>query len=142
MTTRDLMMGSAGTVMTERVQSISDRQARSWNSDSRRLNVVMCVASFLPMPEGGAEKQCRLLATELVQRGHHVTVVTRWLGKGALRKELLDGVVVRRLGYGHPISGLVRKVGAFLRARRGRRSQKAASSGAVERRLPITAPLL
>src|SRR5262245_55191643 len=78
---------------------------------SSRLRVVMLVANFLPLPEGGSEKQCRLLAAELARRGHEITVVTRWPGKGVPRKERLDGVLVRRLGCGHPLSGLARKMG-------------------------------
>jgi glycosyltransferase involved in cell wall biosynthesis len=114
-----------------------------------RLRVVMLVASFLPLPEGGMEKQCRLLAAELARRGHEITVVTRWLGKGAPRKERLDSVLVRRLGCGHPLSGLARKMGALIRARRGKQKQNASvlsatptTSPSTRQRLVLAAPLL
>jgi len=112
------------------------------------LRVVMFVASFRPLPEGGTEKQCRLLAAELARRGHEVTVVTRWLGKGAPRKERLDGVLVRRLGCGHPLSGLARKMKALIRAGNGKQSAIAPSANLrmipsrAGQRPILTAPLL
>jgi glycosyltransferase involved in cell wall biosynthesis len=125
--------------------SVTDNPASS--AASFHLRVVMLVASFLPLPEGGSEKQCRLLAAELARRGHEITVVTCWPGKSALRKERLDGVLVRRLGCGHPLSSLARKMGARIRARRDKQDASApaanpTTSSSARQRPMLTAPLL
>jgi glycosyltransferase involved in cell wall biosynthesis len=63
----------------------------------------MVVPGYLPVPEGGAERQCRLQATELAKRGHDVTVYTRRWSMAHPREEILAGVRVVRLGSFHPV---------------------------------------
>jgi glycosyltransferase involved in cell wall biosynthesis len=40
-----------------------------------RLRILFCTLAYHPVAAGGAERQARLQAEELVRRGHHVTVV-------------------------------------------------------------------
>src|SRR5436190_21166955 len=62
---------------------------------SRRLRIVFFTWNYFPAPAGGAERQARLQAEELVRRGHEVTVACpRTTGK---RSESIGGVRVRRL---------------------------------------------
>jgi glycosyltransferase involved in cell wall biosynthesis len=65
-------------------------------------SILFCVLDYHPEPAGGAERQARLQAEELVRRGHRVTVVCR--GVGGARSGLVGGVRVERLrtGRGHP----------------------------------------
>jgi len=66
------------------------------------------VGSFFFYPyEGGAEKQGRLLARELVRRGVHVDYVTARL-PGTKAREVVDGVQVYRLPFGPQVRGLHR----------------------------------
>jgi glycosyltransferase involved in cell wall biosynthesis len=67
------------------------------------MKIAMVVPCYLPVPEGGAERQCRLQARELVKRGHEVTVYTRRWSWDAPRMEHMDGVRVVRLGGFHPV---------------------------------------
>ena len=65
-------------------------------------SILLCVLDYHPEPAGGAERQARLQAEELVRRGHRVTVVCR--GVGGARSGLVGGVRVERLrtGRGQP----------------------------------------
>ena len=67
------------------------------------MKILLICANFLPTPEGGAERQCRLQATELARRGHEVVVLTSWRGRGAARKEIRDGFQVVRVGCLYPL---------------------------------------
>ncbi len=67
------------------------------------MKIAMVVPGYLPVPEGGAERQCRLQAGELVRRGHVVTVYTRRWSWRTPRRERLEGVQVVRLGCFYPI---------------------------------------
>lgn len=59
------------------------------------MNVLFCTLSYYPAVTGGAERQARLQAEELVRRGHRVTVVC---GRtNGLRSEQINGVRVVRL---------------------------------------------
>lgn len=58
--------------------------------------ILFCTWQYHPVPAGGAERQARLQAEELVRRGHDVTVVcprVRGVGSGSV-----TGVQIRRLG--------------------------------------------
>ena len=67
------------------------------------MKIAMVVPCYLPVPEGGAEKQCRLQSKELVRRGHEVTVYTRRWSWKTPRIEILEGVRVVRLGLFYPV---------------------------------------
>jgi glycosyltransferase involved in cell wall biosynthesis len=60
-----------------------------------RLRILFCTLGYDTLAAGGAERQARLQAEELVRRGHRVTVVAPLL-EGA-RSETINGVEVRRL---------------------------------------------
>jgi glycosyltransferase involved in cell wall biosynthesis len=57
--------------------------------------ILFCTLGYEPGPVGGAERQARLQAEELVRRGHRVDVVTP-LARGT-RSGQINGVFVRRL---------------------------------------------
>lgn len=59
------------------------------------LRILFCTLGYDTLAAGGAERQARLQAEELVRRGHRVTVVAPLL-EGA-RSETINGVDVRRL---------------------------------------------
>jgi glycosyltransferase involved in cell wall biosynthesis len=59
------------------------------------LRILFCTLGYDTLAAGGAERQARLQAEELVRRGHRVTVVAPLL-EGA-RSEAINGVEVRRL---------------------------------------------
>src|SRR5947208_13361587 len=64
---------------------------------SRHLRIVFFTWNYFPAPAGGAERQARLQAEELVRRGHEVTVVCpRTSGE---RSEIIGGVRVHRLPW-------------------------------------------
>ncbi|MDD2240279.1 MAG: glycosyltransferase family 4 protein [Kiritimatiellae bacterium] len=67
------------------------------------MKIAMVVPCYLPVPEGGAERQCRLQAQELARRGHAVTVYTRRWSRAAPRIELMGGVQVVRFGWFYPV---------------------------------------
>jgi glycosyltransferase involved in cell wall biosynthesis len=60
-----------------------------------RRRILFCTLGYEPGPVGGAERQARLQAEELVRRGHRVDVVTP-RARGT-RSEVMNGVSVRRL---------------------------------------------
>lgn len=62
---------------------------------ARRLRILFCTWNYFPAPAGGAERQARLQAEELVRRGHGVTVMCPRLP--GTRSALVNGVEVRRL---------------------------------------------
>ena len=59
---------------------------------------------------GGAERQLALLASELRNRNHHISILTRHIQRGLPFKETIDGVLVTRL---RP-SGLGKAANAFI----------------------------
>ena len=67
------------------------------------MKIAMVVPRYLPLPEGGAERQCRLQAGELVRRGHEVTVYTRRWSRSQPRSEWMEGARVVRLGVLYPV---------------------------------------
>ena len=75
----------------------------------------MVVCQFPPTHRGGAETQCWLQARALAARGHEVTVLTEWFGWTSARREVQDGVVIRRLGFFLPVTSLARRVHRWLR---------------------------
>lgn len=68
------------------------------------MKIAMVVPGYLPVPEGGAERQCRLQARELVRRGHEVTVYTRRWSWASKRVEWMEGVRVVRFGCFYPLA--------------------------------------
>jgi glycosyltransferase involved in cell wall biosynthesis len=67
------------------------------------MKIAMVVPCYLPIPEGGAERQCRLQAGALIRRGHEVTVYTRRWSRAVPRVEVMEGVRVVRLGGFLPV---------------------------------------
>jgi len=65
------------------------------SSRSLVSRILFCTWQYHPVPAGGAERQARLQAEELVRRGHHVTVVCP-TAPGARSGEI-NGVSVLRL---------------------------------------------
>jgi glycosyltransferase involved in cell wall biosynthesis len=61
----------------------------------RRLRVLFCTWNYHPSPAGGAEKQAKLQAEELVRRGHDVTVVCPKMP--GTTSGFINGVRVERL---------------------------------------------
>lgn len=79
------------------------------------MKILMVVYQFMPVYRGGAEMQCWLQARALAARGHEVSILTPWLGGSTARKEILDGVVIRRLGFFLPVTMRVRRIHQWLR---------------------------
>jgi glycosyltransferase involved in cell wall biosynthesis len=63
--------------------------------NARPLRVLFCTWDYYPHPAGGAERQARLQAEELVRRGHHVSVVCQRFPRSRTRR--VSGIHVRRL---------------------------------------------
>lgn len=59
------------------------------------MNILFCTFAYYPAVTGGAERQARLQARELVRRGHHVTVVCP--ETDGLKSESFEGVRIIRL---------------------------------------------
>lgn len=66
-------------------------------STQDKMRICMLVSSYAPDLEGGAERQCRLLARHLKGRGHEVSIITTRRQKTSREGEV-DGVAVTRLG--------------------------------------------
>lgn len=63
------------------------------------MTVLILIGQFPPEVCGGAEMQCWRQAKALADRGHGVTVLTRWQTEGSPRWETREGVRVGRLGF-------------------------------------------
>jgi len=74
------------------------------------MNILMITQEFPPTQMGGAEMQCLKQARALVQRGHAVTVVTRWLNGKVPRHEIMDGVKIFRMGWLLPFTMKMRRL--------------------------------
>ena len=79
------------------------------------MRIWMVVSQFPPAHCGGAEMQCWHQARALVARGHDVTVLTEWLVWKSARREVQDGVEIRRLGFFLPVTSCVRLIHRWLR---------------------------
>jgi glycosyltransferase involved in cell wall biosynthesis len=76
-----------------------------------RPGVAWVVPDFVP-GLGGTSTQTRVIAGELMRRGHPVHVVTRRRDRALPRQESIDGLVVRRVGP--PGNGFVAEKTALL----------------------------
>lgn len=88
----------------------------------RRMRVLFCTWNYFPVPTGGAERQARLQAEELVRRGHDVTVICPQMSKA--KSGFIEGVEVHRLPkiHGRPgqrLSYLASVLAYLLRRIRG-----------------------
>jgi len=102
------------------------------------MNVVMLIWSYRPLPEGGAERQCRLLSRHLVARGHACTILTRWTGFGVPRVERIDGVRIIRLGSFAPLMQLAQRMRSLaLRRLRAAPSASAEAEAKDENATPV-----
>ena len=79
------------------------------------MKILMVILHFPPVFRGGAELQCWKQARALAARGHEVTVLTQWLSVRTPRREMKDGVLIRRLGGLLPVTFGARKLRARLR---------------------------
>ncbi len=59
------------------------------------MKILMVISQFFPII-GGAEKQARLLAKTLIQKGIEVRILTGWWKFEMLHEEIVDGIEVRR----------------------------------------------
>jgi glycosyltransferase involved in cell wall biosynthesis len=59
------------------------------------VKVLMVISQFHPII-GGAEKQAKLLAKKLIEKGVNVTILTGWWKFGMPRREMVDGISVFR----------------------------------------------
>jgi glycosyltransferase involved in cell wall biosynthesis len=88
---------------------------------ARPVRVCMLAETFHPVI-GGCESQSRLLADQLVRRGHEVLVVTRRTSRDLPEEDSLDGARIRRVGPAGPGGGkrwpMVVTAAAELRRRR------------------------
>lgn len=74
------------------------------------MRVLMLTWHFWPGPEGGAERQCRILSRELAAQGVECEVVTRWATWRSPRREDDGGVVIRRIGWLGPAADAARRL--------------------------------
>lgn len=84
-------------------------------SPGRPLRVLMVLRLFDPWV-GGTQRQAKLLARELMDRGVSVRIVTGWWFRGTPQRETIDGIPVFRnhtLWEGFGIKG-ARKFGGYL----------------------------
>jgi len=79
------------------------------------MNILMMVLQFPPAHSGGAEMQCWKQARALAARGHEVTILTEWLVGSSRRREVKEGVVIRRLGFFLPATMVLRRIHRWLR---------------------------
>lgn len=79
------------------------------------MKILMMILHFPPAYRGGAELQCGKQACALAARGHEVTILTEWLWARSARKEIREGVVVRRLGLFMPVTMAVKQLHRWLR---------------------------
>ncbi len=69
------------------------------------MRICMLLQNYRPVTEGGAERQCRLVAAAMAAAGHEVTVVTRWRSLRHRRREKDGGVQIYRFGILSPLVG-------------------------------------
>ncbi len=62
----------------------------------------MLIYNYHPNPTGGAEKQCRLQARELLRQGHDCVVLTARNRSGLPRREIDDGAEIVRVAVLQP----------------------------------------
>ena len=79
------------------------------------MKILMMVLHFPPAWRGGAEMQCGKQARALAARGHEVTILTEWFWLSSARREIVDGVTIRRMGSFLPATTAVRRVHRWLR---------------------------
>ena len=72
------------------------------------MKILMMISHFFPAGVGGAERQCLRQAKALVERGHEVMIVTKWLSPDSARYEEEGGVHVWRRGCYFSIRKLLR----------------------------------
>jgi glycosyltransferase involved in cell wall biosynthesis len=83
-------------IYREVVNSHSLKRVDCRNDAGKPMRIAFVVPSYFPI-WGGAQNQVRTQARELAKRGHEVQVVT-WKRDSALpSREILDGVLVRRV---------------------------------------------
>ena len=73
------------------------------------LRVAMILNRYLPII-GGAEVQANRLSQQLLQRGHHVEVITRRIHKELPQTDQIEGIKVNRLspvGLGHVANAMM-----------------------------------
>lgn len=81
------------------------------------MKILMMIQHFPPAYRGGAELQCWKQACALAARGHEVTIWTEWLWGRSARREVRDGVTIRRLGLFMPATTAVQRLHRWLRGK-------------------------
>ena len=86
------------------------------------MKVWMLIWSYWPGPQGGAERQCRLVCPYLASRNVSCTVITARLAYGSKRIERDREVTIRRVGLLIPLlndlKGLMSRIPAYFQFRR------------------------
>ncbi len=81
------------------------------------MKILMMVWQFPPASRGGAEMQCWKQARALAARGHEVTILTGWPWLRLPRREITDGVTIRRIGFFLPVTMQIRRLHRWLHLR-------------------------
>ena len=90
------------------------------------MKILMVVATFMPVQRGGAEMQCWRQARALAARGHQVTILTPWWWLKTGRKEIREGVLIRRVGCLLPVTSAIRRLHRWIRRKiRPQRAEQA-----------------
>jgi glycosyltransferase involved in cell wall biosynthesis len=80
------------------------------------MKIWMLIWSYWPGPQGGAERQCRLVCPYLARRNVSCTVITARLAYGSKRIERDDETTIRRVGLLIPLlNGLKDLMGRMIR---------------------------
>jgi glycosyltransferase involved in cell wall biosynthesis len=78
------------------------------------MKILMMVLHFPPAYRGGAELQCWKQARALAARGHDVTILTEWFWAHSARREIQEGVTIRRAGFFLPATTALRRLHRWL----------------------------
>jgi glycosyltransferase involved in cell wall biosynthesis len=82
------------------------------------MKILMVISQFHPLI-GGVEKQAKLLAKKLVEKGVSVTIITGWWKFDPPRKEMIDGIKIFRNFCGWGMFGMnkhrtIRAIGGII----------------------------
>ena len=78
------------------------------------MKILFIIWNYWPGIEGGSERQARQIASDLVKRGHHCTILTAWQETRLPKKEMKEQTDIVRLGRLVPWQKKTRRVLARL----------------------------